>query len=509
VTNHAIGRSLIGNSSFLPSGHSHRTGELETPVTDLKAAPRSDVAPAGPARRGWISDWDPEDPGFWARTGRRVAWRNLVFSIFVENLGFSIWSLWSIVVVSLKAAGFPFGDGSLFLLVAIPPFTGALLRIPYTLAVPRFGGRNWTIVSGLMLLAPVSLLAWAVTDKTTPYWVFVVAAALAGLGGGNFSSSMANISFFFPERDKGLALGLNAAGGNIGVAFAQLFVPMVLATGVVGTALTTKAGPVFLQNAGLVWVPLILAASLCAWLFMDNLSVASAGLRAQLVVARHRQTWIMSVVYIGTFGSFIGYSAAFPLLIKVQFPTAAVGGFVGVKLAFFGALVGSLARPAGGWLADRLGGARVTLWVFGGTALGVIGVLSALSKGSFGLFFGSFIGLFVMTGLGNGSVYRMIPAIWRSQALAGVDEADSAAVRSALGRARTEGAAVLGFVGAVGALGGALIPVTFKIAGTAAVSGAFVTFLAFYVVCAGLTWWCYLRRTLFTAQLPSLAHAGI
>jgi NNP family nitrate/nitrite transporter-like MFS transporter len=320
---------------------------------------------------------------------------------------------------------------------------------------------------------------------------------------------MANISFFFPERAKGLALGLNAAGGNIGVAFAQLFVPLALTAGVVGAATQTKTGPVYLQNAGLMWVPLIVLAALCAWLFMDNLSVASASLRSQLVVARHRQTWIMSVIYVGTFGSFIGYSAAFPLLIKIQFPTAAVGGFVGVKLAFFGALVGSLARPVGGWLADRLGGARVTLWVFAGTAAGVGGVLAALSQGSFPLFFGSFLVLFVMTGLGNGSVYRMIPAIWRSQALAGLSPSDGEAIAAATRRSRTEGAAVLGFVGAIGALGGALIPVTFKVAGTAAVSTAFYTFLVFYFVCAGLTWWCYLRRNLFIARVPSLAYAGI
>ena len=477
-------------------------------ATEVQTPPRT-PPPEPAARRRWIADWRPEDETFWARTGRRTAWRNLVFSIFVENLGFSVWSLWSIVVVSLPAAGFSFDPGSLFLLVAIPPFVGSLLRIPYTLAVPKFGGRNWTVFSGLLLLIPTGLLAYAVTEQSTPYWLFVVAAAFAGLGGGNFSSSMANISFFFPERTKGLALGLNAAGGNIGVAAAQLFVPLVLAVGVLGAAQADSPKPLYLQNAGLLWIPLILLASLCGWLFMDNLTVASASLKSQLVVARRTQTWVMAVIYIGTFGSFIGYSAAFPLLIKVQFPTAAVAGITGVKLAFLGALVGSLSRPFGGWLADRLGGARVTLWVFVGTGAGVIGVLTALNAKSFPLFLGSFIALFFMTGLGNGSSYRMIPAIWRSQAVDGINPADADAIEAATRRARTEGAAVLGFVGAIGALGGAFFPVAFKLAGVDAVSLAFYGFLGFYALCAGLTWWCYLRRSLLVTRVPSLAHAAV
>jgi NNP family nitrate/nitrite transporter-like MFS transporter len=256
-----------------------------------------------------------------------------------------------------------------------------------------------------------------------------------------------------------------------------------------------------------MWIPLIAIASFCAWRFMDNLTVASSTLRSQLVVARRAQTWVMAVIYIGTFGSFIGYSAAFPLLIKTQFPTAAVAGFAGVKLAFLGALVGSLSRPFGGWLADKLGGARVTVWVFAGTGVGVLGVLAALSAKSFPLFLGAFVGLFFMTGLGNGSTYRMIPAIWRSQALAGVDAANAEAVEAATKRSRTEAAAVIGFVGAVGALGGAFFPVAFKLAGVGAVSLAFYGFLGFYALCAGLTWWCYLRRTLLVARMPSLAEA--
>jgi len=208
----------------------------EGTVTQLQAPPEPLPTAAAHERRRWISDWHPEDETFWQSAGRRIAWRNLAFSIFVEHLGFLVWSLWSIVVVSLPAAGFTFDPGSLFLLVAVPPFVGSILRIPYTLAVPKFGGRNWTIVSGLLLLIPTGLLAYAVSEPSTPYWVFMLAAAFAGFGGGNFSSSMANISFFYPEKHKGFALGLNAAGGNMGVAIAQLLVPLVIIVGVPAAA---------------------------------------------------------------------------------------------------------------------------------------------------------------------------------------------------------------------------------------------------------------------------------
>jgi NNP family nitrate/nitrite transporter-like MFS transporter len=178
-------------------------------------------------------------------------------------------------------------------------------------------------------------------------------------------------------------------------------------------------------------------------------------------------------------------------------------------MAFVGALVGSLSRPLGGALADRLGGAKVTLCVFAGTAVGVLGVLAALNARSFGLFFGSFVALFFLTGLGNGSTYRMIPAIWRTQALADLDPADTVAVEAATAAARTQSAAVLGFVGAVGALGGAFFPVAFKLAGVASISTAFYGFLAFYTLCAAVTWWFYLRRSFAIGRLPSLAHASV
>jgi NNP family nitrate/nitrite transporter-like MFS transporter len=420
----------------------------------------------------WIHHWDPEDTAFWESTGRRIARRNLIFSIFVEHLGFTVWLLWSAVVVTLPAAGFAFTVDQLFWLVALPNLVGATLRLPYTLAVPRFGGRNWTVVSALLLLLPTTLLAIAISDPATPYWFFVLAAATAGLGGGNFASGMANVSFFYPERAKGVALGLNAAGGNLGVTTAQLAVPLIIGGGSIA-------------GAGLLWVPFILVAAVCAWLFMDNLTTARSPVRDQLVVLRRAHTWIVSFLYIGTFGSFIGYSAALPLLITVRFEAVAA-----VHYAFLGPLVGSLARPVGGWLSDRVGGARVTVATFAAMAAGVAGVLGGLRLDSFPIFLGSFLLLFVASGAGNGSTYRMIPAIFQAHARRTAKAADAPAA------GRREAAAVIGIASAIGAYGGFLIPrgLGTAIAGTGEVAAALYSFFGFYLLCIGVTWWCYLRR---------------
>jgi MFS transporter, NNP family, nitrate/nitrite transporter len=217
------------------------------------------------ARKGrWIDHWEPEDPAFWERTGRRTANKNLVFSIFAENLGFSVWVLMSIVVVSLGQVGYAFSVGQTFWLLIVPNLVGAALRVPYTFAVPRFGGRVWTTISAGLLLIPTAMLAYAVSAEGTPYWFFLLTAAAMGLGGGNFSSSMANISFFFPEGRKGLALGLNAAGGNLGVAQTQLLVPVAISFGT----------GIDLAYAALMWMPLIILAAACSWFFMDSITSA-------------------------------------------------------------------------------------------------------------------------------------------------------------------------------------------------------------------------------------------
>ena len=443
------------------------------------SAPAAAPAPAAglPARtRGrWIDHWDPEDPDFWAAGGRRTARRNLAPSIFAEFLGFAVWASWSIVVPQLAAVGFALTVDQQFWLIAIPGLVGATMRIPYTFAVPRFGGRNWTIVSALLLLLPASALAYVVSRPETSFSTLLVVAALAGLGGGNFASSMANISLFYPERQKGRALGLIAAGGNIGTAFVQLVVPILI---VVGAA--TVEAPA-LERAGLMFIPLILLAAFLAWRQMDNLSGARADYRAFGAAVHNRHTWIISFLYIGTFGSFIGYAGAFPTLLKGQFPEVAL------QIAFLGALVGSLARPMGGILADRLGGARVTIAAFGVMAMGAIGAIMALRSHSFAAFLVSFLVLFVATGAGNGATYRMIPAVF--QVGAGTPEAAA--------RARKAAAGCIGIAGAIGAFGGFLVPRGFAVSNTLAGSlqPALWVFVGVYVVMAVTTWAVYTRRS--------------
>src|SRR6201993_5504062 len=268
----------------------------------------------------WISEWNPEDETFWKSTGKSIAQRNPIWSIFAEHLGFSIWLIWSIVATKLPQAGFKYTTDELFQLVALPGLIGSLMRFPYTFAVTTFGGRNWTIFSASVLFIPTLALAYFVTHPETPFWLMLLVASTAGLGGGNFASSMTNISFFYPDRMKGWALGLNAAGGNIGVSSVQLLTPILMTLGVINLFQASPVGGVFLQNAGLMWVLPIAIAVLGAVFFMNNLTSAKSSFKDQLAIVKNKHTWIMSFIYIGTFGSFIGYSAAFPLLIKTPFP---------------------------------------------------------------------------------------------------------------------------------------------------------------------------------------------
>jgi MFS transporter, NNP family, nitrate/nitrite transporter len=456
------------------------------------APPTPPTPDPGTRRPGrWIEHWEPENDEFWETGGKKVARRNLWWSILAEHIGFSVWMLWSVSAVYLAQAGFDFTVDQLFWLAAVPSLVGATMRFPYTFAVARFGGRNWTVVSALLLLVPTALLVVCVSNPGTPYWMFVVAAVTAGLGGGNFASSMANISYFYPDAKKGWALGLNAAGGNIGVSTVQFITPLVVGISVVGAA-----SAVNLENIALIWGPLALVAALGAWFFMDNLASARSPMREQAQVAKDRQTWVMSFLYIGTFGSFIGYGAAMPLLMSTQFPE------VTGKYAFLGALVGSLVRPVGGLLADRWGGARITAVTFVAMGLGVLGVVWSVGEHAFGPFLACFMLLFTLAGVGNGTTYRMIPAIFRARA--GQSDAEAK-------RARTQSAAALGVISAVGAYGGFLIPRSFgvSIANTGGIEAALYGFVVFYAACAGLTWWCYLRSRVLTARMPSLAHAQV
>jgi MFS transporter, NNP family, nitrate/nitrite transporter len=452
----------------------------------------------------WISDWNPEDEKYWTTTGKFVARRNLIWSIFVEHLGFSIWLIWSIVATKLPQAGFHYTTDQLFQLVALPGLIGSLMRFPYTFAVTTFGGRNWTVFSAVVLFIPALALAYFVTQPDTPFWLMLLVAATAGLGGGNFASSMANISFFYPDRMKGWALGLNAAGGNIGVSGVQLLTPLMLGFGFVSLYQATPvADGLYLQNAGLMWLVPLAIATVGAFFFMNNLTSARSTFKDQVAIVKRKHTWVMSYIYIGTFGSFIGYSAAFPLLIKTQFPA------ITISIAFLGPLVGSLSRPFGGLLADKIGGAIVTFLNFIAMAAATIGVMYFVDVKNFAGFLTMFLILFVTTGIGNGSTYRMIPSIFREEKLR---DAKSEADRTrALKAAGLEAAAALGFIGAIGACGGYLIPRGFgaSIAATGGPHVALEIFLAFYVTCLALTWWYYLRKRLLMEQAPSLAEARV
>ncbi|WP_441259070.1 MFS transporter [Bradyrhizobium sp. 521_C7_N1_3] len=453
----------------------------------------------------WISDWRPEDEAFWNAGGKVIARRNLIWSIVAEHIGFSVWLIWSIVTTKLPQAGFHYTTDQLFQLVAVPGLIGALMRFPYTFAVTTFGGRNWTIFSAAILFIPTLSLAYFVSQPDTPFWLMLLIASTAGLGGGNFASSMTNISFFFPDRMKGWALGLNAAGGNIGVSSVQLLTPILMTLAVINLFQASPVDGIFLQNAGLMWVLPIAIAVFGAVFFMNNLTTAKASIKNQLAVVKRKHTWIMAYLYIGTFGSFIGYSAAFPLLIKTQFPA------ISISIAFLGPLVGSLSRPLGGLLADKIGGSILTFWNFIAMAAATVGVLYFVGHKDFTGFLAMFLILFVTTGIGNGSTYRMIPSIFREQNLFRVRGKGDAARAAALKTASIESGAAVGFIGAIGAVGGYLIPTGFgkSIAMTGGPSLALAIYLAFYASCLGLTWWFYLRRSPQDEGASSLAEARV
>ncbi|PAT42007.1 NarK family nitrate/nitrite MFS transporter [Vandammella animalimorsus] len=451
-----------------------------------------------------LTRWEPEDPAFWQSTGQRIAYRNLIISIPALMLAFSIWMLWSVVVVNLDKAGFSFTKDQMFWLTALPALSGATLRVFYSFLVPIFGGRRWTAISTASLLIPALGMGFALRNPDTSYTTLLILALLCGFGGGNFSSSMANISFFFPKAKKGLATGLNAGIGNLGVSLVQFVVPMIIGVGVFGALGgqpyvpqgNPQAAPIWLQNAGFIWVVPIAVMAVAAWFGMNDIADAKSSFADQAVIFKRKHNWLMCWLYIGTFGSFIGFSAGFAMLTKTLFPEVNPTAY-----AFLGPLVGSLTRPLGGWVSDKLGGARVTLWTFIGMVAAVLGVLAFLpgqggQGGHFGGFLAMFIVLFALTGVGNGSTFRMIPVIFLHQHTEAAKGRDAAAQKQALTDAARESAAVLGFSGAIGAYGGFFIPRSFgsSLAMTGGAQAALYGFIAFYVSCVLVTWWFYARR---------------
>jgi len=451
-----------------------------------------------------LTRWDPEDPVFWETQGRDIANRNLWISIPSLSLAFAVWMVWSAVVVNLPNAGFNFSTRELFWLSALPALCGATLRIFYSFMVPIFGGRRWTSISTALLLLPALGMGFAVRDPSTGYATFVVLALLCGLGGGNFASSMANVNFFFPTAQKGTALGLNAGLGNLGVSLVQFVVPLVITAGMFGALggepqtwmKGAEAKHMWLQNAGFIWVPFIAVCAVAAWIFMDDLATSRASFSDQVVIFRSKHTWIMCWLYLGTFGSFIGYSAGFPLLSKSQFPQVNA-----LAYAWLGPLIGALIRPLGGWLSDKLGGAQVTFWNFIAMTAGVAGVLAFLPQagtgGNFYGFLSMFMVLFMTAGIGNGSTFRMIPAIFLGERRREAAGKGRAAGEQAVRDANTEAAAVLGFSSAIGAYGGFFIPMSYaaSISMTGTAETALYAFIVFYLTCIAMTWWFYSRRS--------------
>jgi NNP family nitrate/nitrite transporter-like MFS transporter len=415
--------------------------------------------------------------------------------------------MWSVVVVELPRIGFDFSAAERFWLAAAPGLSGAALRLVYAFVVPLFGGRNWTVFGTATLLLPTLWMGVAVQNPDTDYAVFVAIALLCGLGGGNFSASMANISFFFPRHMQGTALGWNAGIGNLGVGLMQAVVPLAIYGGALavlgGSSQTYQAGDtvtqVWLQNAGFIWVPLILAATLAAAWGQDNIRGARAGFRDQAVIFRRKHAWILAWLYTGTFGSFIGFAAAFPNLLTSLFPDAGAAGW-----AFVGPLLGALVRPLGGWLSDRWGGARVSLWTFAGLTVLAVVVLALLplDAGAAELagFYAAFLLLFVFAGIGNGSVFHIVPNVFRAlhRKRRGTPEPDAAEIDEA----DIEASVALGFTAAIAALGLFVIPALLALSldATGSLDTAFVVFAAFYLTCTAATWWWYRRRG---AEVPA------
>ncbi|MEU3074280.1 MFS transporter [Streptomyces laurentii] len=470
--------------------HSTRTKDGPVPVS-------YDTDQYRPGRA--ITDWEPENELFWKSFGKRVAARNLWIAVPALLVAFVVWQVWSVTATNLKDVGFSYSTSQLFWLTAIPGLTGGTARIFYTFLGPMVGQRRFTALSTAVLVVPLIWLGIAIQDPATPYGVMVAIAALCGIGGANFASSLANIGFFFPKAKKGSAAGINGGLGNLGVSVVQLLTPIVITWSVIaiGSAQHKADGTaVHLQNAAFIWVPVLLVLAAVAWFGQNDLKVASTPFSRQKIIFKRKHTWLMTWLYVGTFGSFIGFAAALPMLIKTTFPDYSVATY-----AWMGPAVGALSRWAGGWIADKWGGARVTILSFVGMAAAIGGVISFLPPsggdgGSFPGFFLCFLAAFFFSGIGNGSTFRQIPVIFRTTSLNGLTEG-TPEYAGALKQAEMESGAVTGFTSAIAAYGFFFIPALF---GSVAVTSAMWGFVAFYLSCVVVAWWFYARKN---AEAPS------
>ncbi|MFQ3189219.1 MAG: NNP family nitrate/nitrite transporter-like MFS transporter [Paraglaciecola sp.] len=524
-----------------------------------------------------IDKWDVEDPKFWENEGKQVANRNLWISIPSLLCGFAVWLYWGIITIQMLNLGFPIPKADLFTLGAVAGLTGATLRIPSSFFIRLCGGRNTLVFTTALLMIPAIGAGIALQDINTPLWVFMALALLSGIGGGNFASSMSNISFFFPKKQQGLALGLNAGLGNFGVTTMQILVPLAMTFGLFGgesMELVTTSGTLigkiptgseaWIHNAGYVWLLFLIPLAIAGWLGMNNIKashvtpdlpspagsftiitgmlligfataifglwlmlperVGGSGfgiskwivlpiiialtvyllklipgqvkdnLSRQYQIFGNTHTWVMSVIYTMTFGSFIGFAAAFGLSIKVIFgyqhvlidgvmnhDIANAAGPSALMYAWMGPFIGALIRPVGGWIADKMGGAKVTqicAFVMVASALGVahymkLAYASETPQNYFVPFLVLFLTLFAATGIGNGSTFRTISMVFNKE----------------------QAGPVLGWTSAVAAYGAFIIP---KVLGEqiklTTPENALYGFAVFYGVCIVVNWWYYLRK---------------
>jgi MFS transporter, NNP family, nitrate/nitrite transporter len=440
-----------------------------------------------------ITDWNPEDTAAWEGGNNKIARRNLLCTVAGDHVAFSIWSLWSVMALFMPASVYGFSAGDKLLLGAVATLVGGCVRIPYTLGIAAFGGRNWTTFSACVLLIPTVGTIVLLANPGLPLWPYVVCAALTGLGGGNYAASLANVNAFYPQRLKGAALAINAGVGNLGVAVIQLVGLLVLAT----------AGHEAPYWVCAVYLVLLAIVGIAAAVFMDNLDhgIEVNHMRSILF---ERDTYVISLLYICTFGSWIGFAFAFGQVLQVNFlangETAKHASLHAAQIAFVGPLLGSLARIYGGKLADRVGGSRVTLGVLGGMVLaaGLLVGISSFDDHSAGTrssamiaYVVGFIVLFILSGMGNGSVFKLIPSVFeaRSRSL-DISEAQ----RRHWSRAMS--GSLIGFCAAVGALGGVGINLALRESylSTGTETSAYWMFSGSYVVAAILTWMMYVRR---------------
>ncbi len=528
-----------------------------------------------------IDDWRPEDDEFWERTGKKVAYRNLAISVPALLCGFAVWGMWGIITVQMLNLGFPFTQAELFTLTAIAGIAGATMRIPASFLIRVAGGRNTIFLTTAMLLAPAIGTGIVLQHKDWPLWAFQLMALWSGVGGGNFASSMSNISTFFPKRLQGTALGINAGIGNFGVTTMQIVIPLVMTVGIFGAlagepmTLVKDSGwilgkipagtPTWIQNAGFAWVLSLVPLSILCWIGMNNLKTVSPdignpiaafakitwlytlafipsilglylylpkptglgvismwvaipldviaalivmrlaafgpmkeGVAKQFAIFRNKHTWSMTALYIVTFGSFIGFSMALPLCMKVIFGVSHVRDAAGVlqhtannpnapavlAYAWIGPFVGALIRPVGGWISDKVGGSIVTqvisvVMVAASAAVGYV-MLQAYQSPKPEEYFLAFMLLFVLlfaaSGIGNGSTFRTIGVIFD----------------------RTQAGPVLGWTSAIAAYGAFVAPIVIGAQITAGTPHyAMYGFAIFYALCLVLNWWFYLRKNAY------------